>query len=72
MKSFLERAFECLDDMIEERCDNFGIINTIQFLLDSGFTEDELVVNFRFDREDVERAMEADEEFDDWGEGENE
>jgi hypothetical protein len=40
--------------------------------LDSGFTEDELVVNFRFEHEDVKRAIEADGEFDDWGEVENE
>lgn len=68
MRNFKDKVNDCFNDMIDDRCETFGIINTIQFLLDAGFNKEELVNYFGFEEEDVITALEADGEFDDWRE----
>lgn len=55
-----ERLFDLL---LDERCEMFGVRNTIAWLIDNGITDDyDLIVRLGFDEADVKEVKEADEE----------
>ena len=49
---------ELLDDLLNDRCDMYGVINTIQYLLDKGFSEKE-IKKLGFDENDIFVAVNA-------------
>lgn len=62
-KDFEDKCFNLFDLMIEDRCDMFGVKNTIAWLIDNGMTDDyDLIVRLGFDEDDVKAVKEADEE----------
>lgn len=42
-----------LNAMIDDRCDTFGVHNTIAYLMECGVSEEELLNEFYFDSDDV-------------------
>lgn len=71
-RAFADKIYDCFNNLIDDRCDNFGILNTIQFLMDAGFEKQDLI-RLKFDESDIDAAIAADGEiFDFWGEEENE
>lgn len=52
MREFEEKMIRLADSMIDDRINMYGIANTIAFLMDFGFTDDELV-EMSFDPDDV-------------------
>ena len=59
-----ENLMSILDMLIDERCELFGIKNTICWLLDAGLTEDELI-ELHFDEEDIKYVLaNPDDEYD--------
>ena len=49
---------ELLNKLLDDRCEMYGVINTIQYLLDDGFTEKE-IEKLGFDENDIFVAVNA-------------
>jgi len=56
----MQREEHLLSDLLDDRCEVFGIINTIQYLLDKDYPVEDIVA-LGFDRADVEKAIAEDE-----------
>lgn len=52
---------ELLNRLLDDRCDLYGARNTISYLLDEGYTRDDLI-ELDFDEEDVDYVIKALEE----------
>ena len=48
-----------MDAMLDDRIEMYGVINTIQYLLDNDFTKEELL-EMKFDAADINKAIEED------------
>ena len=55
-----KRKESLLDDLLNDRCDLYGVTNTIQLLFDLGFTPDEIKNDLDFDEEAVDKALAED------------
>ena len=64
MKNLTDKKLELLDAMLDDRIEMYGVINTIQYLLDNDFTKEELL-EMRFDEADINEAVEDDMEEED-------
>ena len=61
MKNLTDKKLELLDAMLDDRIEMYGVINTIQYLLDNDFTKEELL-EMKFDEADINEAIEDDTE----------
>ena len=61
MKDLTDKKLELLEAMLDDRIDLYGVLNTIQYLLDNDFTKEDLL-EMGFDEEDINAAIEEDEE----------
>ena len=61
MKNLTDKKLELLDAMLDDRIEMYGVINTIQYLLDNDFTKEELL-EMKFDEADINKAIEEDTE----------
>ena len=59
MKNLTDKKLELLDAMLDDRVEMYGVINTIQYLLDNDFTKEELL-EMKFDEADINKAVEDD------------
>ena len=59
MKNLADKKLELLDAMLDDRVEMYGVINTIQYLLDNDFTKEELL-EMKFDAADINEAIEED------------
>ena len=59
MKNLTDKKLELLDAMLDDRVEMYGVINTIQYLLDNDFTKEELL-EMKFDAVDINKAIEED------------
>ena len=59
MKNLTDKKLELLDAMLDDRIEMYGVINTIQYLLDNDFTKEELL-EMKFDEADINQAIEDD------------
>ena len=59
MKNLTDKKLELLDAMLDDRIEMYGVINTIQYLLDNDFTKEELL-EMKFDEADTNEAIEED------------
>ena len=59
MKNLADKKLELLDAMLDDRIEMYGVINTIQYLLDNDFTKEELL-EMKFDEADINKAVEDD------------
>ena len=59
MKNLADKKLELLDAMLDDRIEMYGVINTIQYLLDNDFTKEELL-EMKFDEADINKAIEDD------------
>ena len=59
MKNLTYKKLELIDAMLDDRIEMYGVINTIQYLLDNDFTKEELL-EMKFDEEDINQAIEDD------------
>ena len=59
MKNLMDKKLELLDAMLDDRIEMYGVINTIQYLLDNDFTKEELL-EMKFDEADINEAIEDD------------
>ena len=59
MKNLTDKKLELLDAMLDDRIEMYGVINTIQYLLDNDFTKEELL-EMKFDAADINKAIEED------------
>lgn len=59
MKNLTDKKLELLDAMLDDRIEMYGVINTIQYLLDNDFTKEELL-KMKFDEADINEAIEED------------
>lgn len=59
MKNLADKKLELLDAMLDDRVEMYGVINTIQYLLDNDFTKEELL-EMKFDEADINEAVEDD------------
>ena len=59
MKNLTDKKLELLDAMLDDRVEMYGVINTIQYLMDNGFTKEELL-EMKFDEADINKAIEED------------
>ena len=59
MKNLTDKKLELLDAMLDDRIEMYGVINTIQYLLDNDFTKEELL-EMKFDEADINEAAEED------------
>ena len=59
MKNLTNKKLELLDAMLDDRIEMYGVINTIQYLLDNDFTKEELL-EMKFDEADINEAIEDD------------
>lgn len=59
MKNLADKKLELLDAMLDDRIEMYGVINTIQYLLDNDFTKEELL-EMKFDEADINEAIEDD------------
>ena len=59
MKNLTDKKLELLDAMLDDRVEMYGVINTIQYLLDNDFTKEELL-EMKFDEADINEAIEED------------
>lgn len=59
MKNLTDKKLELLDAMLDDRVEMYGVINTIQYLLDNDFTKEELL-EMKFDEADINEAIEDD------------
>ena len=57
MKNLTDKKLELLDAMLDDRIEMYGVINTIQYLMDNDFTKEELL-EMKFDEADIDEAME--------------
>lgn len=64
MKNLADKKLELLDAMLDDRIEMYGVINTIQYLLDNDFTKEELL-EMKFDEADINEAVEDDMEEED-------
>ena len=64
MKNLADKKLELLDAMLDDRVEMYGVINTIQYLLDNDFTKEELL-EMKFDAADINEAIEEDMEEED-------
>ena len=64
MKNLTDKKLELLDAMLDDRVEMYGVINTIQYLLDNDFTKEELL-EMKFDEADINEAIEDDMEEED-------
>ena len=64
MKNLTDKKLELLDAMLDDRIEMYGVINTIQYLLDNDFTKEKLL-EMRFDEADINEAVEEDMEEED-------
>ena len=64
MKNLADKKLELLDAMLDDRIEMYGVINTIQYLLDNDFTKEELL-EMKFDEADINEAIEDDMEEED-------
>ena len=64
MKNLTDKKLELLDAMLDDRIEMYGVINTIQYLLDNDFTKEELL-EMKFDEADINEAVEDDMEEED-------
>ena len=65
MKNLADKKLELLDAMLDDRIEMYGVINTIQYLLDNDFTKEELL-EMKFDKADINEAIEDDMEEEDF------
>ena len=61
MKNLTDKKLELLDAMLDDRIEMYGVINTIQYLLDNDFTKEELL-EMKFDEVDIDEAIKEDTE----------
>ena len=59
MENLTNKKLELLDAMLDDRIEMYGVINTIQYLLDNDFTKEELL-EMKFDEADINEAVEDD------------
>lgn len=59
MKNLTDKKLELLDAILDDRIEMYGVINTIQYLLDNDFTKEELL-EMKFDEADINEAIEDD------------
>ena len=59
MKNLTDKKLELMDAMLDDRVEMYGVINTIQYLLDNDFTKEELL-EMKFDEADINEAIEED------------
>ena len=59
MENLTIKKLELLDTMLDDRIEMYGVINTIQYLLDNDFTKEELL-EMKFDEVDINEAIEED------------
>ena len=59
MKNLTNKKLELLDAALDDRIEMYGVINTIQYLLDNDFTKEELL-EMKFDAADINKAIEED------------
>ena len=59
MENLTDKKLELLDAMLDDRIEMYGVINTIQYLLDNDFTKEELL-EMKFDEADINEAIEED------------
>ena len=59
MKNLTDKKLELLDAMLDDRIEMYGVINTIQYLLDNDFTKEELL-EMKFDEANINEAIEED------------
>ena len=59
MKNLTDKKLELLDAMLDDRIEMYGVINTIQYLMDNDFTKEELL-EMKFDAADINKAIEED------------
>ena len=59
MKNLTDKKLELMDAMLYDRIEMYGVINTIQYLLDNDFTKEELL-EMKFDEADINEAIEED------------
>ena len=59
MKNLADKKLELLDAMLDDRIEMYGVINTIQYLLDNDFTKEELL-EMKFDEADINKVAEED------------
>lgn len=64
MENLTDKKLELLDAMLDDRVEMYGVINTIQYLLDNDFTKEELL-EMKFDEADINEAVEDDMEDED-------
>ena len=64
MKNLADKKLELLDAMLDDRIEMYGVINTIQYLMDNDFTKEELL-EMKFDEADINEAVEDDMEEED-------
>ena len=64
MKNLTDKERGRLDAMLDDRIEMYGVINTIQYLLDNDFTKEELL-EMKFDEADINEAVEDDMEEED-------
>ena len=57
MENLTNKKLELLDTMLDDRIEMYGVINTIQYLLDNNFTKEELL-EMKFDEADINEAIE--------------
>lgn len=53
----MDNKMSVLDMLIDERCEMFGVRNTICWLLDAGLTKEE-ILDLQFDEDDVNYVLE--------------
>lgn len=59
MKNLTDKKLELMDAMLDDRIEMYGVINTIQYLMDNDFTKEELL-EMKFDAADINKAIEND------------
>ena len=59
MKNLTDKKLELMDAMLDDRVEMYGVINTIQYLMDNDFTKEELL-EMKFDEADINKAVEED------------
>lgn len=64
MENLTNKKLELFDTMLDDRIEMYGVINTIQYLMDNDFTKEELL-EMRFDEADINEAVEDDMEEED-------
>ena len=50
------KELETFDEMIDVRCDIYGVGSTLDYLIEQGYTKEELL-SMRFDEKDIDEAF---------------